>query len=45
MLIFPPFLIKVLFPPSMVFNKYSKLYANENTWSDSAFMGTQRNGS
>jgi hypothetical protein len=45
MLISPLFLIKVFFPPSMVFNEYSKLCANENTWSDSAIMGTLRNGS
>jgi hypothetical protein len=40
MLTSPPFLTKVFSPPSMVFNKNSKLYANENAWGDSAIMGT-----
>jgi hypothetical protein len=40
MLTSPPFLTKVFFPPFMVFNKNSKLYAKENTRGDSAIMGT-----
>jgi hypothetical protein len=39
MLTSPPFLAKVFFPPSIVFNKNSKLYANENTAGDSAIIG------